>query len=212
MTAILVNDMCPPDGDLARPAPRPLPRILERSPGDPLRRACEQLIRSKYAQVHGAQLEHFMPQLVGCLDERDRPLAVLGYRSAADEPLFLERYLDRPIELALAETGGGAGPVTALRRDHIVEVGNFASRDRAASAALLRRLPDLLAHRGFRWLVFTGTPHVRALVAGFGAPLVDLGAAEPARLGDDAARWGRYYEGTPRVIAGWLGHCARTPA
>jgi hypothetical protein len=202
---ILVNDMCPPDGNLARP----VPRIIEQSPDAPLRGPYEQLIRSKYAQVHGARLEQFMPQLVGCLDGDGQALAVLGYRSAADGALFLEQYLDLPIEGAIAQAGDAAGPVTGLRRDQIVEVGNFASRDRSATVELVRRLPDHLARRGFRWLVFTGTPHVRALVAGFGAPLVDLGPADATRLQGDAGQWGRYYEETPRVMAGWLGHCAR---
>ena len=86
------------------------------------------------------------------------------------------------------------------------------SPDRSATAALVQRLPDHLVRRGFRWLVFTGTPHVRALVAGFGAPLVDLGPADATRLQGDAGQWGRYYEETPRVMAGWLGHCARVAA
>lgn len=200
--------MSPPDGDFARPAPR----IIERSLADPQRDAYERLIRSKYAQVHGARLEQFMPHLVGCQDGLGQALTVLGYRSAAEGPLFLEQYLDLPIERALTQAGSAAGPVAGLRREQIVEVGNFASRDRAATAELVRQLPDLLARHGFRWLVFTGTPHVRALVASFGAPLIDLGPADASRLQGDTTQWGRYYDETPRVMAGWLGHCARVAA
>lgn len=208
MTVILVNDMSPPDGGSTRPTPC----ILEQCPDGPLRGPYEQLIRSKYAQVHGARLERFMPHLVGCTDGHGQALAVLGYRSGDEGRLFLEQYLDLPIEAALARDGAAAGPVTGLGRDRIVEVGNFASRDRAATAELVRRLPHHLARRGFQWLVFTGTAQVRALVAGFGAPLVDLGPADAARLQDQADRWGRYYEETPRVMAGWLGHCATVVA
>jgi hypothetical protein len=208
VTVILVNDMSPPDGDFARPAPQ----IIEQSHDDPRRGAYEQLIRSKYAQVHGARLEQFMPHLLGCQDGLGQALTVLGYRSAAEGPLFLEQYLDLPIEHALRHEGAAAGPVATLRREQIVEVGNFASRDRAATAELVRRLPDLLARLGFQWLVFTGTPHVRALVASFGAPLLDLGPADASRLQGDTAHWGRYYEETPRVMAGWLGHCTRVAA
>jgi hypothetical protein len=153
-----------------------------------------------------------MPNLLGCIGEDDQPLAVLGYRSAAAGPLFLEQYLDSPIEQMLRSRGDAVGSAARLDRHRIVEVGNFASRDRAATLELLQQLPGFLAREGFDWLVFTGTPQVCALVAGFGAPLLDLGKADPARLQSDTARWGRYYESVPRIMAGWLGHCAQVAA
>jgi hypothetical protein len=187
-------------------------RLLEQAPGDPLRDAYEQLIRARYAEVHGAQLLQFMPQLLGYVDAADRPLAVLGYRGASAGRLFLEQYLDAPIERALAQRGESAGPVQRLDRRRIVEVGNFVGCDRSATAELVRRLPEFLVRAGFEWLVFTGTRRVCELVASFGAPLVDLGGADATRLRDSTDRWGRYYETAPRVMAGWLGHCARVAA
>jgi hypothetical protein len=177
-----------------------------------LRGGYEQLIRSRYALAHGAELVEFMPNLLGCIGEDDQPLAVLGYQSAVAGPLFLEQYLDSPIEQMLRSRGDAVGSAARLDRHRIVEVGNFASRDRAATLELLQQLPGFLAREGFDWLVFTGTPQVCALVAGFGAPLLDLGKADPARLQSDTARWGRYYESVPRIMAGWLGHCAQVAA
>jgi len=191
---------------------RPTTRILKGVVGSPLRGGYERLIRSRYALAHGAELQEFMPNLLGYLGEDDQPLAVLGYQSAAVGSLFLEQYLDSPIEQMLCGGGDTAGSAARLDRQRIVEVGNFASRDRAATMELLRQLPEFLAREGFEWLAFTGTPQVCALVAGFGAPLLDLGRADPARLRSGAAHWGRYYESAPRIMAGWLGHCVQVAA
>ena len=90
---ILVNDMCPPDGDLARP----VPRIIEQSPDAPLRGPYERLIRSKYAQVHGARLEQFMPQLVGCLDGDGQALLDLLLADELRQSLGAERQFDQPL-------------------------------------------------------------------------------------------------------------------
>ncbi len=187
-------------------------RILKQGAGAPSRSGFERLIRSCYAVAHGAELLEFMPNLLGCIEEDDQPLAVLGYQSAAAGPLFLEQYLDAPVDQMLLGRGETVNSVARLDRHRIVEVGNFASRDRAATMELLQQLPDFLAREGFEWLVFTGTPRVCALVASFGAPLLDLGRADPARLKTGAAHWGRYYESTPRIMAGWLGHCAQVAA
>lgn len=177
-----------------------------------LRGPYEQLIRSRYETAHGARLLQFMPNLLGCVGMDDRPLAVLGYQSAAKGPLFLEQYLDMPIEEILRARGETVGPASRVDRHRIVEVGNFASLDRLATMELLQQLPSVLAREGFEWLVFTGTPRVRELVTSFGAPLLDLGDAEPQRLQQHDDRWGRYYESAPRVMAGWLGHCVQVAA
>jgi hypothetical protein len=76
---ILVNDMSPPDGDLARP----VPRIIEQSPDAPLRGPYEQLIRSKYAQVHGARLEQYLDlPIEGAIARAAKqPTPVIGKKS-----------------------------------------------------------------------------------------------------------------------------------
>jgi len=186
--------------------------VSRQLPGDPFRGAYEALIRSRYADAHGADLAEFMPNLLGCLDGDGRALAVLGYRSAATEPLFLEQYLENPIEQALRHVGATAGSIEGLERARIVEVGNFASCDRHATIELIRLLPQYLVRAGFEWLVFTGTPRVCALVASFGAPLIDLGLADVRKLRGDIDSWGRYYDTAPRVMAGWLGHRVQVAA
>lgn len=161
------------------------------------RHRLEAFIRSRFLDVHGAQIEQFMPQLVGLEDEQGVPRGALGYRGAATEPLYLEQYLDRPIEQAIGRTG--------ISRQQIVEVGNLAGAGCRATLYLARRLPRLLLDRGFEWITFTATRPVRNMLQQLGAPLLDLGPAQRDCLDAEAQQqWGDYYRQAPRVMAGWL--------
>ena len=94
--------------------------------------------------------------------------------AAQRRPLFLERYLDEPIELAVARRSGRPVP-----REEIVEVGNLAAFGSASARLLIVALTDLLVAQGFRWVVFTGTP---ALLNSFQRlALEPLALARPTR-------------------------------
>lgn len=61
--------------------------------GHPRRRAAEAFIRATFRKAYAADVPAFAPNLT--LIELDaRPLAAVGWRSAAEEGLLLERYLD----------------------------------------------------------------------------------------------------------------------
>src|SRR5690606_25495074 len=110
---------------------------------------------------------------------------------------FLERYLDEPVERAIAARAGE--PVT---RAQVVEVGNLAARGAGTARLLIVALTRILAAEGLRWVSFTGTP---ALINSFRRlrlhPL-KLGVADPRRMGAELAEWGRYYDSGPLVMAG----------
>src|SRR5688572_8230358 len=76
------------------------PRLVLYDEAAPGRPRVEAFIRSVYARCYRARLRSFAPTLAAW-EDRGEVLAAAGYRSAVD-PLFLERYLDRPIEEALA--------------------------------------------------------------------------------------------------------------
>lgn len=171
--------------------------LTEYELGSAGRQQLEAFIRLRFFDVHGAHIEHFMPQLVGLEDDQGIPRGALGYRGAATEPLYLEQYLDRPIEQAIGREG--------LSRQHIVEVGNLAGAGCRATLYLARRLPRLLLDHGFEWITFTATRPVRYMLQQLGAPLLDLGPAQRGRLDSTAQQqWGQYYRQAPRVMAGWL--------
>ena len=59
-----------------------------------------------------------------------------------------------------------------------------------------------LSAAGYEWVVFTATEPLVRIFTRLGLPLLALARADPARLGDEARDWGRYYETKPVVVAG----------
>ena len=171
--------------------------------GDATRAPVEAFIRSVYARRFGADPMHFAPTLVSLRNE-DGVLAAAGYRGADTGRLFLEAYLQAPIERVLA-AHHGAAPVRA----RIVEVGHLAAARAGEGLRLMRLLGPHLAALGFHWVVCTLTQELRHLFTRLGvAPLV-LGHADPSALGEHARHWGRYYEHQPMVLAGHLPRALR---
>ncbi|HSV72006.1 MAG TPA: thermostable hemolysin [Methylibium sp.] len=181
---------------MSRPPAPAGPRFALHAPGDRGRREVEDFIRGVYAEHYGARVPAFAPQLVS-LRDGEQIVAAAGYRSAA-EPLFLERYLDRPVERLLAGVAG------APSRGRIVEVGHLASRRAGEGRRLILRLAQHLGELRVQWVVSTLTEELRQVFARMGVQPVALGLADPARLGAEAADWGSYYDHRPLVLAGSL--------
>ena len=174
-------------------------RLLLCERGDARRGEMERFVQDAFAAKHGAHVHSFMPTLLALRSANDQLCSVAGFRGAGDEPLFLERYLSTPIEHALSMATGNS-----IARDQIVEVGNLASISCRAAMSLMLELPRFLLERGQRWMVFTATDTVRAVLDAYRAPLIHLATSQADRvagLGDD---WGHYYEIDPRVMAGFL--------
>lgn len=164
--------------------------------------ACR-FIEEQYRQRFGCLLTRFMPATFN-LYEDDCLKAVAGFRSAAHEPLFLEQYLDQPVEETLrAQTGWFD------ERQTIVEIGCLAAQDRAAAFTLMARLAPALLASGFVTAVATVNKPVRTCLARLGIVPVCLGVADPARVSHGATEWGTYYEGEPMVVAGDIGEGVR---
>lgn len=163
-------------------------------PASPGREEVERFIAEVYRDRFGADVRAFAPVLV-CRRSPDGVLwAAAGYRPADAGALFLERYLDMPVDQALA-TGRG----------EIVEVGHLAASRAGEGRRLILQLGRLLARSGFHWAVSTMTEELRHLFQRLGVAQRTLGVADPARLGADAARWGGYYEHHPVVLASAIG-------
>ncbi len=156
-------------------------------------------IRRHYWQSHHAQLATTMPLLLSLSVDDQGVQAALGLRCAAVEPLFLEHYLDAPIESAIASAA--AMPVL---RERIVEIGNLVATRRTGSQQLFILMTAIVAAAGFQWMTFTATPQVAKLIGRLGYTPLDLGVAEPGRLADRGACWGNYFNTAPRLQAGRL--------
>ena len=168
------------------------------SPGSARRVALEQFVCQRFELQHGARIRHFMPCLFGLENQAGQLLGAVGVRSGNSGPLFLERYLDEPTQSAIGARLGNSVP----GRGELVEVGNLAADSPGAARLLIVALTDLLVALGFRWVTFTGTPTLLNSFQRLGLTPIALGEADPARMGDELADWGSYYDNRPLVMAG----------
>ncbi|MFT6915350.1 MAG: hypothetical protein ACJAWL_001655 [Motiliproteus sp.] len=170
---------------------------------DPLNRLrVSEFIQRRFRQDYAAEVEVYAEHLIALIDAENQVRAAVGYQSAASGPLFLEQYLDQPIEQRLSQASG-----SSVGREQIVEVGNLASSSSGWTRQIILSLAPFYYSQGFEWLVMTLTPRVLNSFhkLGVGLDLIPLGAADPSRLDQDPARWGRYYQEQPLVLAGNIG-------
>jgi hypothetical protein len=166
-------------------------------PEEPLRPVLEAFIQQRFRKAHGADIRHFMPELFGMNNASGELCAVAGVRLASREPLFLERYLDEPVDPLIS-----AAADCAVDRRGIVEVGNLAASDTGSARMSIIAITYLLAMGGLEWVAFTGNIGLVNSFHRLGLKPVTLCAADPARLGDDRHSWGSYYESKPWVHVG----------
>jgi hypothetical protein len=181
----------------AAPARAPQARLEPLHRTHPQRRAFEEFIAARFARAYGARLTHFLPHLLGVKDGLGRWQAAAGYAAAGAQPLFLEQYLDQPVEQALAAAIGAP-----IARGSVVEVGNLAANSAGMARALIPQLARHLHRMGYRWVAFTATRALRNSFHRLGLKPVPIAAADPARLADGGAHWGSYYDQDPVVVAG----------
>jgi len=179
-------------------------------PGADRRDELEHYVRAAFASKHGAAVRTFMPTLLSFRDHGGVLRGVAGLRGAHEAPLYLEQYLDLPIESALTAAlarrpRASTLDVGVVVRGDIVEVGNLAGGTCRAAVRMVSQLPCYLLEQRYRWIVFTATSALRGILASLGAPLVELAAAERRRVAGVSDDWGSYYETDPRVYAGCLG-------
>jgi len=162
----------------------------------PRRGETEHFIRTVFTQHYAAQVNSLAPDLMR-LEQAGRIAAAAGWRGASGGPLFLETYLDEAVEIHIGRLA--ARPIA---REHIAEVGNLASIMPGGGARLILKLAEHLDRLGYEWVVFTATQELIGIFTKLGLPPLALGIADPARLGEAARDWGRYYDSRPVVVAG----------
>jgi len=191
------NDWNIPLPVLFGPADRAQMRLARALPHDTQRPAFEAFIQQRFRLAHGADIRHFMPQLFGVSHANGDLCAVAGVRLACAEPLFLERYLDHPIDPLIS-----AAADQTVERQAIAEVGNLAASDTGSARLSIIAITWLLAMGGLEWVAFTGNIGLVNSFHRLGLKPVTLCAADPQRLGDDRHLWGSYYESQPWVHVG----------
>lgn len=197
-----------PQNPAAGPTPTHRPsRVAVADATHPRRRAFEQFVEARFAAAYGARLPGHYPMLMGLSAPDDTVLAVAGVRFPEGAPLFLEQYLDAPVEQMVA--GAFERPVS---RESVVEIGSLAAITPGASLELFGALACWLAAVcGRRYAVATVRPELTRLLSRAGFGMRSLGAAEPSRLGSAREAWGAYYDQRPQVFVGEIGVSGALP-
>ena len=166
------------------------------SPNSDQRARLEQFIASKFNSAYGASIVEFFPLLLSRTDENQLS-SVVGLRPGTERPLFLEQYLDCPLEEAISRQSG-----IQVERDRLMEIGNLASSYKSGNQLMFILLTAVLARAGYTWVVFTATSQVRSLLTRLEFHPVTLCEADESRLVNKQQVWGSYYQSQPMVQAG----------
>lgn len=154
-------------------------------------------IRQRFLAVHGSSApvnyNRFMSRM-----RADDQGAALGYRRASEGMLFLEAYLDEPIELVLTRRFD-----THIARSRVVEIGGLAANSSAALVSLWNSAVCELGDDTDLGVAVLIRP-LRAMFRRLGITVHELAPAHVERLGVQGAHWGSYYQNDPVVCAGSL--------
>ena len=161
------------------------------------RHRLEARIRSGFGTHFGACIDGFMPRFV-LYRHTSGATGVIGYRRASDDPLYLEHYLELPVDELISVAAG-----MRVERSTIAEVGQFVVDDRDIAAPFFRDLVPFLVGQGFDWVCFTGTNRIRSILKRIGFRGLPVALADAGRIADRAS-WGSYYDNEPVVIVGKL--------
>jgi Thermostable hemolysin len=166
----------------------------------PERLRVEAYLEAAYDEAFQGRISRHFPTLMSVQDADGVIHAAVGFRLACAESLFLERYLDAPVEVAASAALG-----EEIDRLGVVEIGNLASTGAGASLFLFLALAGHLHDKGATHAVATATRQLRRSFARVGFATAQLTRADPSRLGDAAAEWGAYYQRDPAVLVGAIG-------
>ncbi len=167
----------------------------DRSAAD--RREIEQFIHDVFAKTYNANVQHFMPDLVSLRDEDGELVAAFGLRKAETSPLFLEQYLDAPIETLFSGRFN-----RDISRSQITEIGNLAVSNPRNAGVLIAHVIQHSLDLGIEWGVATAHHSLQNGLVKGGRDVYALQAADPARLNAaELASWGSYYHNSPQVVA-----------
>jgi len=157
----------------------------------------ERFIIDTLHHTYGAYIKRFKPYLMSLRDQDGRLIAVCGLHSAATERLFLENFLDQPIETLLSAHTGAP-----VKRGNIVEIDNFSVAELGLSRHLVTAINDQLYFTAKEWAVLTATPALRDVFVELGLNPEILADTDINLLSsEDQLAWGSYFEQKPQIMA-----------
>lgn len=158
---------------------------------EPERQRVADFIKAIYEKNYNADIHVDYPFLMSINNNDDNILAALGFRYAENHSLFLEHYIDKPIENILG-----------CPRHEIVEIGNLASAGQGALNLLFAAAASYLNSRYIHYAAITGTDSLHRYFKNMGFNPSKIGNADIASVQKDGQSWGSYYDTQPRVLVG----------
>ncbi len=157
----------------------------------------EAFIATVFRQVYGAEINHFMPELVALRDANGVLMAAFGLQSAAHETLFLEQYIDEPVEQLMLRRLG-----RQIAREEITCIGNLAVANPRNAGVLIAHIIRYSMSLDLPWAVSTVHHSLQNGLIKGGRDLYPLAEAAPDRLSaEERQKWGSYYRKTPQIVA-----------
>lgn len=161
------------------------------------RKEVERFISDVFETSYGATLQHFMPVLVALRDADGYLMAAFGLRSAAKETLFLEQYIDTPIEHLLSSQLN-----KTITRDDITEIGNLAVANPRNAGILIAHVIQQSLDMQVKWCVATAHRSLQNGLVKGGRDVFALHPADVSKLPkSEQALWGSYYDNQPQIVA-----------
>jgi hypothetical protein len=152
-------------------------------------------ISDVFDRYYKAQITVGAPKIMAVIDQKDQAMSALAIRPANLENLFLEQYLEAPIEEVLSKKLG-----KKVSRREIVEIGSLASKRKHAARFLYVALAAYLKARGYKYVVATGTSYLYEYFSKAHLHPQILGPADKEKLVDKNTNWGTYYDSNPQVM------------
>ncbi len=163
----------------------------------PDRAEVEAFIHDVFKRAYNAEITLFLPNLVALRDRDGILMAAFGWKKAADGPLFLEQYLDEPIESLISRRLN-----KHITRDQITKIGNLAVANPRNAGVLIAHVIQHSLDIGIEWCVATAHHSLQNGLIKGGRDVYPLFPADKSRLPlEEQAKWGSYYHHQPQVIA-----------
>ena len=168
------------------------PSLIERVRADHVRRI-RRRTRAAYRWAFDARIE---PVFDRYLELGIAPATLtLGFAPATDAPLFLEQYLDQPVQQVLAQRT--RRPVD---RSRIIELGHLVGDAGRNLRHLIPALACWTDQRAAHFVVIVLTARIAERLTELGVELLHLAEARAERVAEPE-RWGNYYLHQPAVYA-----------
>ncbi|MHA7591212.1 thermostable hemolysin [Yersinia ruckeri] len=116
----------------------------------------KQYIQREYSREFNAIIPHFLPHLLGLYRADGVLVGACGLNRGDSGALYLERYLDAPIEMIIATQTR-----RSVLRHRLVEIGNFACSESGDARIMFAAICRLLCENQLDYVVFTGTRKLR---------------------------------------------------